>query len=65
MTEDHAHGARNEVTGCVSGTLTQPQYRDLLLTAGFTGITITSTHRAEAGLHSAIVHATKPATRHT
>ncbi len=48
-------------SGCVSGTLTQPQYRDLLLAAGFTGISITSTHDAGAGLRSAIIQAAKPA----
>ena len=45
--------------GC-GGTLTQAQYRDLLLAAGFTGSTITSTHEAGAGLHSAIIQAVKP-----
>jgi len=49
--------------GCVS--LTQPQYRDLLRTAGFTTIGITSTHQAGPGLHSAIIHAAKPAAQHT
>jgi hypothetical protein len=34
--------------GC-GGMLTQQQYRDLLLAAGFTGITITSTHQAGPG----------------
>jgi len=48
-------------SGCVSGTLTQPQYRDLLLAAGFAGISITSTHDAGAGLRSAIIQAAKPA----
>jgi SAM-dependent methyltransferase len=50
--------------GC-GGMLTQQQYRDLLLGAGFTGITITSTHEAGPGVHSAIVNATKPAAPHT
>jgi ubiquinone/menaquinone biosynthesis C-methylase UbiE len=50
--------------GCISGTLTQPQYRDLLLAVGFTFITITSTHEAGAGLHSAIIQAAKPAIQH-
>ena len=50
--------------GCISGTLTQPQYRDLLLAVGFTSITITSTHEAGAGLHSAIIQAAKPAIQH-
>jgi SAM-dependent methyltransferase len=48
-------------TGCASGTLTQPQYRDLLLASGFTGISVTSTHEAGPGLHSAIIQAAKPA----
>jgi hypothetical protein len=50
--------------GC-GGMLTQQQYRDLLLEAGFTGIIITSTHEAGPGLHSAIVNAAKPAASHT
>jgi SAM-dependent methyltransferase len=49
--------------GCCA-TLTQPEYRDLLLAAGFTAIVITSTHEAGPGLHSAIIQAAKPATRH-
>jgi SAM-dependent methyltransferase len=47
--------------GCVSGTLTQPQYRDLLLAAGFTGVAITSTADTGTGLRSALIQATKPA----
>jgi SAM-dependent methyltransferase len=46
-------------------TLTQARYRDLLRAAGFTGIAITSTHGAGPGLHSAVIQAAKPATRHT
>jgi SAM-dependent methyltransferase len=45
--------------GC-AGMLTQRQYRDLLLSAGFTDITIASTHEAGAGLHSAIIQAARP-----
>jgi SAM-dependent methyltransferase len=47
--------------GCISGALTQSQYRDLLLAAGFTGITIASIHQAGPGLHSASIQAAKPA----
>jgi SAM-dependent methyltransferase len=47
--------------GCLNGTLTLPEYQDVLLAAGFTGISITPTHQAEPGLHSAIIQATKPA----
>jgi SAM-dependent methyltransferase len=46
-------------TGC-GPTLTHAQYRDLLRAAGFTAIIITSTHPAGAGLHSAIIQATRP-----
>ena len=42
-------------------TLTQQHYRDLLQAVGFTAISITSTHEAGPGLHSAIVKAAKPA----
>lgn len=48
---------RGQWVGCVS--LTEPQYRGLLATAGFTAISITSTHQAGPGLHSAIVQAAK------
>jgi len=47
--------------GCVSGALTRGQYSGLLRAAGFTGVTITLTHQAGAGLHSAIIQAAKPA----
>ena len=47
--------------GCVCGTLTLPQYRDLLQAAGFTAISITTTSDADGGLHSAIIKAGKPA----
>jgi SAM-dependent methyltransferase len=50
--------------GCLNGTLTQRDYRDLLHAAGFTAITITPTHQAEPGLHSAIIQAAKPASGH-
>jgi SAM-dependent methyltransferase len=50
--------------GC-GATLTHAQYRNLLQAAGFTAITITTTHQAEPGLHSAIIQAAKPASRRT
>jgi hypothetical protein len=40
------------------------QYRDLLLAAAFTGITITSTYEVGPGPQSAIIQAAKPAVRH-
>jgi SAM-dependent methyltransferase len=45
--------------GCVS--LTNAQYRHLLLSAGFTAISITNTNQAGPGLQSAIIQAAKPA----
>jgi len=51
--------------GCLNGTLTQRQYRDLLQAAGFTAITITPTQQAGAGLHSAIIQAARPSAQHT
>jgi SAM-dependent methyltransferase len=50
-------------SGCTIGTLTAAEYRRLLLAAGFTGITITTTSDAGPGLYSAIVQATRPADR--
>jgi SAM-dependent methyltransferase len=51
--------APKEWVGCES--LTEAQYRELLLTAGFTAVNITSTHSAAPGLQSAIIQAIKPA----
>jgi SAM-dependent methyltransferase len=53
-----AHAEQNTACG---PTLTHARYRDLLLAAGFTGISITTTCEAGAGLHSAIIQATRPA----
>jgi SAM-dependent methyltransferase len=47
--------------GCARGTVTRHQYRDQLLAAGFTAVSITSTHEAGTGLHSAIIQAVRPA----
>jgi ubiquinone/menaquinone biosynthesis C-methylase UbiE len=53
--------AAERQVGCLNGALTQCQYSELLQAAGFTGISITPTHQAEPGLHSAIVQAVRPA----
>jgi SAM-dependent methyltransferase len=53
--------AAEQQVGCASGTVTATAYRDQLRTAGFTAITIASTHQVATGLSSAIVQATKPA----
>src|SRR6266851_1412724 len=60
---DPARRARAEQqVGCLAGALTQPEYERLLIAAGFSDVTITSTDQAADGLHSAIIQATKPAT---
>jgi SAM-dependent methyltransferase len=46
--------------GCISGTFTVLEYRDILQAAGFAGITITPTHPAGGGVHSAIIRAARP-----
>ena len=46
--------------GCQANFLTQPEYKRLLLTAGFTQVAITTTSQAAPGLHSAIIQATRP-----
>jgi ubiquinone/menaquinone biosynthesis C-methylase UbiE len=67
VTADAAtHSARlaraEQQVGCVAGTLTQAEYQRLLVAAGFSDVTITTTSQAGDGLHSAIIQATKPAT---
>lgn len=66
LAEDHLtpadRAARGDHVGCVAGALTFAEYRDHLRDAGFTGITLTSTHRLADGIHSAIVKAVKPPT---
>jgi arsenite methyltransferase len=48
-----------EQVGWLAGALTRAEYRRLLVAAGFSDITVTSTYRAAAGLHSAIIQARK------
>jgi ubiquinone/menaquinone biosynthesis C-methylase UbiE len=62
-TEPAQLAAAEQRVGCLNGALTQHQYAELLRAAGFTGISVTPTHLAEPGLHSAIVQAVRPAAR--
>ncbi|WP_182898282.1 arsenite methyltransferase [Microbispora sp. H10830] len=58
---DPAQRAEAEhLVGCSVGTLTEAEYRALLAETGFTTYTITRTHAATGGLHSAIVQGSKP-----
>ena len=48
-------------TGCAAGTVTAAQYRDQLLAAGFTRVSITTAADAGDGLASAVIQAVRPA----
>jgi len=65
LAEDHLTPAqraeRGEHVGCITGALSFTEYRDGLAAAGFTDIDITPTHAVADAMHSAIVHARKPA----
>jgi L-amino acid N-acyltransferase YncA/precorrin-6B methylase 2 len=47
-------------TGCAAGTVTAVQYRDQLLTAGFTQVSITLAADAGDGLAPAVIQAVRP-----
>ncbi|MFD5159221.1 arsenite methyltransferase [Streptomyces hawaiiensis] len=51
---------RGDHVGCIAGALSFAEYRAGLEAAGFADIDITPTHQVADGMHSAIVHATKP-----
>jgi L-amino acid N-acyltransferase YncA/2-polyprenyl-3-methyl-5-hydroxy-6-metoxy-1,4-benzoquinol methylase len=53
--------AAEQRAGCTTGAVTAGQYRQQLLAAGFTQITITPVSDAGDGLHSAIIQAARPA----
>ncbi len=59
---DPAELARAEQdVGCLAGALTQAGYKRLLVAAGFTDVTTTSTSQAADGLHAAVIKARKAA----
>lgn len=66
VAEDHLtpelRADRGSYVGCIAGALTTAEYHNGLAAAGFTDITITPTHQVANGMHSAIIHATKPNT---
>ncbi|MFI1415108.1 arsenite methyltransferase [Streptomyces sp. NPDC020707] len=51
---------RGDHVGCIAGALSFTEYHSGLQAAGFTDIEIIPTHAVADGMHSAIVHATKP-----
>ena len=63
VAEDHLSAEerveRGSWVGCIAGALSFTEYRELLATAGFEHISITSTHAVADGMHSAIVKAVR------
>jgi arsenite methyltransferase len=64
VAEDHMsaadRAAAGSYTGCVAGALSRSEYLAGLAAAGFTDASVTFTHEAVPGMHSAIVRAVKP-----
>ncbi|NNH68806.1 arsenite methyltransferase [Nocardia uniformis] len=52
--------ARGDYVGCIAGALTLAEFRSELTAAGFTDIDVTPTHEVAAGMHSAMIKATRP-----
>ena len=52
--------ARGSYAGCIAGALSFAEYRTGLATVGLNDVSITSTHEVVAGMHGAIIKATKP-----
>jgi SAM-dependent methyltransferase len=66
VAEDHLtaadRAAAGSYVGCVAGALSRAEYLDGLAAAGFTDASVTFTHEAAPGMHSAVIRAVKPAT---
>ncbi|MEP6462275.1 MAG: arsenite methyltransferase [Frankiaceae bacterium] len=64
VAEDHLTPAdraeRGSYVGCIAGALTRSEYLDGLAGAGFVDAGVVFTHQAAAGMHGAIIRATKP-----
>jgi arsenite methyltransferase len=52
---------RGSYVGCIAGALSKSEYEQGLAAAGFAEVSVTFTHEAADGLHSAIIKATRPA----
>jgi len=65
VAEDHLtpadRAAAGSYVGCIAGALSRAEYLDGLTVAGFAGASVTFTHEAGPGMHSAIIRAVKPA----
>jgi arsenite methyltransferase len=53
--------AAGSYVGCIAGALSRAEYLDGLAAAGFADASVTFTHEAAPGMHSAIIRAVKPA----
>jgi arsenite methyltransferase len=66
VAEDHLtaadRAAAGSYAGCIAGALSRAEYLTGLAAAGFADPSVTFTHEAAPGLHSAIIRAVKPAT---
>jgi arsenite methyltransferase len=66
VAEDHLspadRAAAGSYVGCIAGALSRTEYLDGLAAAGFAQASVTFTHEAAPGMHSAIIRAVKPAT---
>jgi SAM-dependent methyltransferase len=66
VSEDHLspadRAAAGSYVGCIAGALSRSEYLDGLAAAGFADASVTFTHQAAPGMHSAIIRAVKPAT---
>ncbi len=51
---------RGSWIGCMAGALSYSEYRELLAEAGFSGISLTTSHQATDGMDSVIIKANKP-----
>jgi SAM-dependent methyltransferase len=51
---------RGGQVGCIAGAPSFAEYRDGLTRAGFTGVSITTTHQVGDGVHAAIIRAVRP-----
>jgi arsenite methyltransferase len=65
VAEDHMtradRAAAGSYVGCIAGALTRSEYLAGLAAVGFRDASVTFTHQAAPGLHSAIIRAIKPA----
>ena len=65
VAEDHLthadRAAAGSYAGCIAGALSRAEYLDGLSAAGFADASVTFTHEAAPGMHSAIIRAIRPA----